>query len=207
MIALDLTGLSCWEFYFEPKILLDWDDGQPNFNLSINAYNNVSTSNVSQLNFTVFNNSESVITPGPGFNQEKVNKLVQFPHTDDNNQNLTISFADKDWFNGSVLHYAVQCQDCGNKIHLVNHISEIREIVAARAILDIESTYNGVFALQFDAIFKTYLNDSIQFVTQIPTNIDGEPCVKIAVPFHQVFTVSLCETGKEVNMYLTSYIT
>lgn len=86
-------------------------------------------------------------------------------------------------------------------------MSEVREIVAARAILDMESTWNGVFAQQFDAVMKTWLNDSVQFVTQVPTNMDGEPCVKIAVPFHQVFTVSLCETGKEVNMYLTSYIT
>jgi hypothetical protein len=57
VVALDSVGISCWEFYFDPIILIEWLDGQPNFNLEITAMNNQSTSNVSRLNFTVFNTS------------------------------------------------------------------------------------------------------------------------------------------------------
>lgn len=185
---------------------MGWDDGQPNFNVEITANNNQSTSNISRLNFTVFNNSESSITLGPGFNQDKANKVVQLPPPE-NNDTKVISFSDGDWFNGSVLHYQIECQDCNNKIRLENHVHEVREIVAARAILDLESAYNGVFAQQYDSIMKTYLNDSIEYIVQLPTNIPGEPCVKLALPFHQTFVVSLCETGTSLNMYLTSFVT
>jgi hypothetical protein len=104
VVALDSVSLSCWEFYFDPKILMNWQDGQPNFNLEITAMNNQSISNVSKLNFTVFNTSESAITPGPGFNQEKLNKVVQLP-APENNDTKVISFSDRDWFNGSILYY------------------------------------------------------------------------------------------------------
>lgn len=160
------------------------------------------------MNFTVFNFSESAISLGPGFTQEKVNKLVQFPPPEKNeSQSKVISFWDGDWFNGSVLHYFIECNDCNKQIRLENHVQEVREIVAARAILDLESTYDGVFAQQYDSILKTYLNDSIEYIVQLPTNMPGEPCTKIALPFHQTFVVSLCETGTSVNMYLTSYVT
>lgn len=136
MVALDNFGISCWEFYFDPKLLMDWTDGQPNFIAEITAVNNQSTSNVSRLNFTVFNNSESSITLGPEFSKEKANKVVQLSAPENNNTKV-ISFSDKDWFNGSVLHYQIECSDCNDKIRLQNHVHEVREIVAARAILDL----------------------------------------------------------------------
>lgn len=40
----------------------------------------------------------------------------------------------------------------------------------------------------------------------IPTNMVGEPCTKIAVPEHHLFSVSLCEVGEYSNMYMTSYV-
>ena len=91
-----------------------------------------------------------------------------------------------------MLHYQIECADCNSKIRLENHVHEVREILAARAIFDLESTYNGVFAQQYDSVMKTYTNDSIEYIAQIPTNMPGEPCVKIAVPSHQTFVVSLC---------------
>jgi len=79
LLTVDNFGLSCWELYFEPRLYMDWQDGQPDFNLELSAYNNASTSNVSRLNFTVFNMSESSINLQPNFNKKEASKGVQLP--------------------------------------------------------------------------------------------------------------------------------
>lgn len=54
---------------------------------------------------------------------------------------------------------------------------------------------------------KTYVNNTIQFQAMLPTNMPGEPCTKIAIPSHELFSVSVCEAGDYMNLYITSYVT
>jgi len=67
------------------------------------------------------------------------------------------------------------------------------DIVAARAIYDIQSTLEGIYAQQYDSLFKTYTqNDSIHYINQIPVTRRGEVCSKLAVGSINQYVVSLC---------------
>lgn len=81
------------------------------------------------------------------------------------------------------------------------------KLVEGRAIYDIESTINGIYAQQYSSLFKSYThNDSIHFINKIPTTQMGEVCTKIAAgPFEQ-YIISLCEVGSHVNVYITSLV-
>ena len=90
---------------------------------------------------------------------------------------LNVTLNDTHWFRGNILHYNYSCKDChqsGARIHLQNHVTEIGDIVASKAIYDMESTHDGIFAQQYDAVFKTFKkNDSIELTWRIPTEIMG----------------------------------
>ena len=70
-----------------------------------------------------------------------------------------------------------------------------------------DSTFNGIFAQQYNSYIKTWAhNDSIEYIQNIPTIYPGEVCSKIVADHNQEYVVSLCETGNEVNAYITSLI-
>ena len=65
--------------------------------------------------------------------------------------------------------------------------------MVARAIYDLEATYHGIIAQQYESLFKTFShNDSIEAMVTIPTNSRGEVCTKIAASGAMEYLVSLC---------------
>ena len=72
-------------------------------------------------------------------------------------------------------------------------MEEIREVVAGRAIYDMDSTFNGIFAQQYNSYLKTWMhNDSIQYIQNIPTTSPGEVCSKIVPDHDNEYVLSLC---------------
>lgn len=85
--------------------------------------------------------------------------------------NITLN--DTEWFEGNILHYNISCKDChkeNSTIKLQNKVKVTKDIVGARAIYDMESTINGIYAQQYDSMFKTWShNNSIEYAFTIPT--------------------------------------
>ena len=70
-----------------------------------------------------------------------------------------------------------------------------------------ESTYTGIFAQQYNSYIKTWShNDSIEYIQNIPTTSSGEVCSKIIPDHNSEYVLSLCESGDEVNVYITSLV-
>lgn len=55
LIVTDISGLSCWELFPNPKIKITWTDEQPDFEMGLQAKNNDSASNTSTIKFAVLN--------------------------------------------------------------------------------------------------------------------------------------------------------
>lgn len=51
----DITGLSCWELFPEPKVVMKWTDDQTDFEVKLTASNNKSSAITDPLKFTVLN--------------------------------------------------------------------------------------------------------------------------------------------------------
>lgn len=80
-------------------------------------------------------------------------------------------------------------------------------MIEGRAIYDIESTIDGIYAQQYSSLFKSYThNDSIHFISKVPTTRIGEVCSKLATGGSEGYVVSLCELGDKVNVYITSLV-
>lgn len=72
-------------------------------------------------------------------------------------------------------------------------------------VFDMYSTFTGIYGQMYDSVFKTYAqNDSIQYIIKIPTGSITEICTKIAVNIYQDYFLSFCESGSQVNVYLTT---
>lgn len=86
-------------------------------------------------------------------------------------------------------------------------MAETREVIASKAMYDVQSTVNGIYVQQYDSVIKTFpRNDSVELYFTIPTGADGEACTKLALPSSHDFLLSFCELGTEVNMFLTSLV-
>lgn len=108
-----------------------------------------------------------------------------------------------------MLNYTFECEtdECRNTTTLQNHVELTRTVVEGRAIYDIQSTSDGIYAQQYRSVFKTFNhNDSIHFINLVPTTLRGEICTKMAVGDTQHFVISLCELGGQVNVYVTSLV-
>ena len=74
------------------------------------------------------------------------------------------------------MNYTFECEtdECKRTTTIQNHIEFSRTIVEGRAIYDIESSSDGIYAQQYASVFKTYNhNDSIHFINMIPTTRRG----------------------------------
>ena len=92
-----------------------------------------------------------------------------------------------------------------DKIRLRDHVVHTRNVIEGRAIYDIESTLDGIYAQQYSSLLKSYThNDSVHYISRIPTERQGEVCTKLAVGDVQRYIISLCEVGTHVNIYITS---
>ena len=96
LVVVDSTGLSCWELYITPKVKVAWGENQTDFEMNLQAKNNFSASNVSQLKFQVLNLSETKIIPTEKFDQQKKDKILAFPDPKQNvkDPKKNISFSD-----------------------------------------------------------------------------------------------------------------
>ena len=57
----------------------------------------------------------------------------------------------------------------------------------------------------YNSFFKTHShNDSVQYIARIPTLGMGEVCTKMSIGRAHDYLLSFCETGDEVNIYVTS---
>lgn len=79
------------------------------------------------------------------------------------------------------------------------------EIKVGEPVFDMYSTFTGIYGQMYDSVFKTFAqNDSIQYIIKIPTGSITEICTKIAVNIYQDYFLSFCESGSQVNVYLTT---
>jgi hypothetical protein len=170
-------------FAEDPKLYVDWSNKATDFKLSLSASNPGATSDAYTLQFNVLDTNETIIRPTEDFNETEVQNLgkIKSPY---NNQtfNADITLNDTNWFEGNVLRYIINCSECGQSVSIFNHVQEFRELVEAKAIYDIESTLDGIYAQQYGSLFKTNTyNSSINFISQIPTQRRSEVCSKLAV--------------------------
>jgi hypothetical protein len=201
-------NLTSYVFAEDPKLIVEWHANSADFKMNLTAMNTVATSDAYSLSFNVLDTNETIIKPTPAFNETHVKTLGKIK-VDKNVTafNADISFNDTEWFEGNVLRYRANCTDCGSSIKIINHVEETRELLEARAIYDMESTIDGIYAQQYSSILKTYThNDSIHFINQVPTERRGEVCSKLAVGEFSQYVISLCELGTQVNIYITSVV-
>lgn len=195
-------------FAEDPKLYVDWSNKAKDFKLSLSASNLNASSDAYDLIFNILDTNETIIKPTNDFNETEVKNLgkIKAPsHNETFSADITLN--DTTWFEGNVLRYIVNCSECNKSVHVTNHVQETRELLEARAIYDIESTIDGIYAQQYSSILKTNtFNSSIHFISHIPTQRRGEVCSKLAVGEFNQYVVSLCEVGDAVNIYITSVV-
>jgi hypothetical protein len=195
-------------FAEDPKLYVDWSNKATDFKLSLSASNANVTSDPYTLQFNVLDTNETIIKPTASFNETEVQNLgkIKSPfHNETFSANIQLN--DTEWFEGNVLRYVINCSECDKSVFIVNHVQETRELLEARAIYDIESTIDGIYAQQYGSLLKTNtFNSSIHWISNIPTQRRGEVCSKLAVGEFNQYVVSLCESGEAVNIYITSVV-
>lgn len=113
---------------------------------------------------------------------------------------------DSTWFNGSVLNYSItDCEECGNKIRVVNHLEDKRDFFAETDMEDYVFTPSGGVIQQFQSIIKMKHNGSIDQVSVFPSVLDGEHCTHIQHSWIYDYTLSACEHLGEIYLYTTTY--
>lgn len=145
--------------------------------MSLTAYNPATVSQAYSLQFNVIELDETEIQPTEDFDKQTVKKLGKVKSPKENTTfSADISINESSWFNGTVLNYRVISTDeqAQNKTIIRNHVENTRKVVEARAIYDIDSTIDGIYAQQYTSVFKTYThNDSIHYISHIPTEKRG----------------------------------
>lgn len=208
------SSIEAWVLAENPKLTISWPPSQHNFTLKVQGHNEKSSSEVQATNFTVIASNEATIEPTEKFNATKVRNLGHLKY--DRNiakYDVNITFPDMDWFTGNVMHYNISCKDCykepsdhETRVYLHNHVYEKREVVyIGEPVYDLESTWNGIYGQMYNSFFKTFAhNETVQTIVHIPSTSTGEVCSKMAIGEGHDFVVSLCETGGEVNIYITT---
>ena len=65
---------------------------------------------------------------------------------------------------------ATQDPECQGSATIKNHVEVTRKVIEARAIYDIESTADGIYAQQYSSLLKSHTyNDSINYISKVPT--------------------------------------
>lgn len=114
-------------------------------------------------------------------------------------------FNDTNWFNGSVVHYSLaNCDECGHKIRVINHVEDRRHFHASMDMDDYVFTFDGGIVQQFQSQISMRHNGSINQYISMPAVLDGENCKHITHNWMYDFAVSACEHGNEVFLYMTS---
>lgn len=117
-----------------------------------------------------------------------------------------VAFDDATWFNGTVLNYTIEnCEECGNKIRVINHVEDKRDFFSETDMEDYIYTHEGGVVQQFQSILKMRHNGSIEQAVQFPSILDGERCRDIQHSWIYDFTVSACEHNGEIYLYTTTY--
>ena len=115
---------------------------------------------------------------------------------------------DREWFEGSVVHYNYSCKEChqgpNSKVRLREHIDRMMEAPVGGNFYT-ESYWGGVSV--WDDLFFYRPNGSIYHVVNLPDQKHNEKCERVASAENEYFTVTACRSGGiGVNLYVTSMI-
>lgn len=118
-------------FTEEPTLTITWESKTSDFNMSLSAYNPKSKSDPYSLFFNVLDFNETIIQPTPAFNESEVRALGKFKTPANNATHYAeLSLNDSDWFEGTVLSYAVDCtSNCSNYTSVRSHVELTRDVV------------------------------------------------------------------------------
>jgi hypothetical protein len=194
----------------DPVLTITWPASSYDFNMTLGAYNPSAQSESYSLAFQVLDTNETIIKPTEYFNKTEVAQLGHLKSpANEETYSGTVQINDTHWFDGNVLHYRFHCEteECNRTTTIHNHVEHTGTVVEGRAIYDIQSTWDGIYAQTYYSIFKTYThNDSIHFINMIPATRRGEPCTKLATGENEEYILSLCEVGEHVNVYVTTRV-
>ena len=117
-----------------------------------------------------------------------------------------INLDDQYWFTGNVINYTLEgCDECGDKVRVINHLEDKRDIVAETDMDDYVFTHDGGIIQQFQSMLQLRHNGSISQYVSMPTVLDGENCRHITHSWMYEFVVSAClHNNEEVYLYLTT---
>ena len=115
-------------------------------------------------------------------------------------------FDDSDWFKGNVLNYTLKgCDECGDKLKVVNHVQEEKFVMAERDMEDYVFTAHGGIIQQFQSLLTMHHNGSIAQAVGLPAVRDGENCRHLTFNWVYDASISACIHLGEVYLYLTTY--
>ena len=206
--------VEAWVLAEHPTLKTYWYPSQNNFTMNVSAYNKKEESQPYSFNFSVLKSDESDIKTTDSFKIDEIRKAGHVK-VDKNSPRLdkNITLNDSDWFTGTVTYFNISCKHCHQnvtddkfQVRLQNHVSATgAHIHAGEPVYDMKPTYAGIYGQQYNSFFKTFAhNNSIEYTAKIPTGSMGEVCSKLEIHEHHTFMMSFCETGSEVNAYITT---
>lgn len=81
----------------------------------------------------------------------------------------TINLDDSDWFTGNIINYTIEgCSECGEKVKVINHLEDARDVVAGMDMDDYVFTHDGGIVQQFQSMLQLRHNGSISQYVAMP---------------------------------------
>ena len=133
-----------------------------------------------------------------------INKTGFFDISLDVGQKIDITnFNDQNWFEGSVLNYTIEgCEGCGQKVRIKNHIQLESVQQAIRGLYDYTSGEKGGYIQAYSTLIKVLNNGTVQQFASFSTESRGEVCTSVAYNEDHSYTVSACENGESIMLYV-----
>ena len=121
----------------------------------------------------VSNYIDKLVINDPKLNEtDYLTDQIEYQH-----ENQTFILNDSTWFTGNVINYTLEgCDECGDKVNVINHLEDKRDLIAGIDMSDYVFTIHGGLIQQSQTMISMRHNGSIEQFISMPAMFEGENC-------------------------------